>query len=101
MSAPRAAKLFATPRLMPLPPPVTNTVLPLKRSFGSMLRINMVHVSWPRMDGVAGSKTRACRDDRADPAFGRGAQQGVKRLTGRCAYHVGWRDGLQHRSGAD
>jgi hypothetical protein len=27
--APKAAKFFATPRLMPLPPPVTKTVLPL------------------------------------------------------------------------
>ena len=28
MLAPRAAKFFATPRLTPLPPPVTKTVLP-------------------------------------------------------------------------
>ena len=31
--APSAAKFFATPRLMPLPPPVTKTVLPLYKSF--------------------------------------------------------------------
>src|SRR5258708_7124217 len=31
--APKAAKFFATPRLIPLPPPVTKTVLPLNRSF--------------------------------------------------------------------
>src|SRR5450759_3873479 len=30
--APSAAKFFAIPRLMPLPPPVTKTVLPLNRS---------------------------------------------------------------------
>ena len=30
--APSAAKLRAMPRLMPLPPPVTKTVRPLKRS---------------------------------------------------------------------
>ena len=30
--APTAAKFFATPRLIPLPPPVMNTVLPVKSS---------------------------------------------------------------------
>ena len=39
--APTAAKFFATPRLMPLPPPVTNTVLPLNRSLAKYLAISM------------------------------------------------------------
>src|SRR5215471_5863957 len=49
--APTAAKFFATPRLMPLPPPVTKTVLPLKRSFVKYRVINTVSASFPACCG--------------------------------------------------
>src|SRR5258706_11019338 len=56
--APNAAKLRAMPRLMPLPPPVTKTVLPLKRSRGRRLAtsgcISLVSFmrSFPRKHGL-------------------------------------------------
>jgi hypothetical protein len=39
--APSAPKFFAMPRLMPLPPPVTKTVLPLKASLAKKSVISM------------------------------------------------------------
>ena len=64
MSAPSAAKFFATPRLMPLPPPVTKTVRPLKR-FSAKHRLTSMMVA-PVSEGLNRhfGDARAAVDDR-------------------------------------